>query len=316
MSWNLILPFLRPIEPFLLDEEVTDILVNGGRVYVERSGSMQEMPNIALSDKSLQVALRNVARLLGDDVNEERPLLDARFPNGSRIAAVFPPVSPDGVSLAIRKFRKGHFTARELVRLGAVPKEVLDYLATAVGARQSLLLSGPTGTGKTTFLTALSEFIEPTERIVLIEDTSEIELTQSNLVRLEARRAQPDLPAVTMRDLLKMSLRLKPDRIVIGEIRGEEAFEFLQALNTGQRGAISTTHANSARESLERFATCVLMSDIRLDLETIQRQIALGLNILVHLNIHDKKRRVSEVVRVRGYDSRTRAYTTETIYAA
>jgi len=316
MSWSLILPFLRPLQPFLLDDEVTDILVNGARVFVERSGVMREVADVHIPDKTLQVAIRNVARLLGDDINEEQPLLDARLPDGSRIAAVFPPVSPDGVSLAIRKFRKGHFTARELVRLGAVPKEVLDYLAVAVSTRQSVLLSGPMGTGKTTFLTALSEFIEPTERIVLIEDTSEIELTQSNVVRLEARRGQPDLPAVTMRALLRMSLRLKPDRIVIGEIRGEEAFEFLQALNTGQRGAISTTHANSARESLDRFATCVLMSDIHLDLETIQRQIAGGLNLLVHLGVREGKRRVNEVVCVRGYDSHTRAYTTETIYAA
>lgn len=316
MSWELILPYLRPLEPFLQDPEVTDILINGPRVFVERSGVMAELSGVTIPAKALLVGIRNIARVLDDEINEEQPLLDARLPDGSRIAAVFPPVAPDGVSVAIRKFRKGHFTAAELVRLEMVPKAVLDYLAVAVSSRHSLLVSGPTGTGKTTFLTALSEFIEPQERIVLIEDTSEIKLMQANVVRLEARRAQPEVPAVTMRALLKMSLRLKPDRIVIGELRGEEAFEFLQALNTGQKGAISTTHANSARESLDRFATCVLMSDVRLGQETIARQIGLGLQVLVHLGVRNGERKVLEVVRLKGYDSRQGTYLTETIYAA
>ena len=316
MSWDLILPFLRPLEPFLLDDKVTDILVNGTRLFVKRDGVMVEVPGVTISEKALIVAIRNVARLLGDEINDEQPLLDARLPDGSRIAAVFPPCSATGVVLAIRKFRKGHFTPQELVRLGTVPKDVLDLLAGAVNARQSILISGPTGAGKTTFLNALSTFFEARERVVVIEDTTEIDLAQANVVRLEARRAQGEVPAVTMRALLRMALRLSPDRIVIGELRGEEAFEYLQSLNTGHRGAISTTHANSARESLDRFALCVLMSNIALSHDTIARQIALGLQLLVHLEVREHKPIVTEVVRLRGYDAAASTYLTETVYAA
>lgn len=316
MSWDVIIPFLRPIEPLLRDPDVTDILVNGSaHVFAEKAGRMREVPGVTIAEKTLQVAVRNIARVLGDDISEEKPLLDARLPDGSRVAAVFPPCSVNGTTLAIRKFQSRHFDAQELLRVGTLTSPVLECLRNAVQTRQNILISGRTGAGKTTVLNALSNFIGDEERVVVIEDTAEIQVAKPNLVRLEARREQAGLPAVTIRDLLKATLRLRPDRILVGEIRGEEAFELLQALNTGHRGTLSTTHANSAAESLERFATCVLMSDVRLPSKTLARHIGLGLQLLVHLDVQDGRRIVTEVVRVKGFDAEHDRYRLETLHA-
>jgi pilus assembly protein CpaF len=235
--------------------------VNGShRVFIEKFGHIQEVPGTVMNERSLQTAIRNIARLLGDDISQEKPLLDARLPDGSRVAAVFPPCAVDGTILAIRKFHGKRYTADELVRTGSLTPEVLRRLRDAVVHRQNILISGGTGTGKTTLLNALSSFIDPDERIVLIEDTAEIQLEAKNLVRLEARREQPPIQAVTIRDLLKATLRLRPDRIVLGEVRGGDAFDLLQALNTGHSGSLSTIHANSAGQAIARFTTCVLQS--------------------------------------------------------
>jgi pilus assembly protein CpaF len=315
-SWEVILPFLRPIEPLLLDPEITDIVINGSSgVFAEKAGQMRPAPGVTLSEKFLQVAVRNIARILGDDINEEQPLLDARLPDGSRVAAVYPPCSVGGTSLAIRKFQSRRYDAAELVRVGTFTPELLDVLQRAVLDRESLLISGATGAGKTTVLNALAAFIGTEERLIVIEDTAEIQVAHPNLVRLEARREQPGVPPVTMRDLLRTTLRLRPDRILLGEIRGKEAFELLQALNTGHRGTLSTTHANSASESLQRFATCVLMSEINLAYPIVCRQIASGLQMLVHLERRDAQRKVVEVLRVKGYDARHDRYELETVYA-
>ena len=317
MSWDVIIPFLRPIEPLLRDPEITDILVNGSaRVFAEKAGRMYEVPGVTIPEKSLQVAVRNIARLLGDDINEEKPILDARLPDGSRVAAVFPPCSVNGVTLTIRKFQSKRYDVQELVRVGTLTPEVLRELREAVLTRQNILISGRTGAGKTTVLNALTTFIGLEERVVVIEDTSEIQISQPNLVRLEARREQPGLPAVTIRDLLKATLRLRPDRILVGEIRGGEAFDLLQALNTGHRGTLSTTHANSAAESLERFDTCVLMSDVSLPHKTVRRHIGFGLQILLHLDVQNGRRIVTELARVKGYDPDRDRYDLEMLYAA
>lgn len=316
-AWDVILPFLRPIEPLLRDSTITDILIHGSAsVFVERAGVMSEVPEISIPEKSLHVAMRNVARQLGDEINDEQPILDARLPDGSRLAAVLAPVSVNGTAVAIRKFQPRPFTLDDLVRKEAMPGQVAQLLADAMRQRQSVLISGATGTGKTSLLNALAETIPPHERIVVIEDTSEIQLDRQNLVRLEARRAQPGLQAITVRDLVVATLRLRPDRILLGEIRREEAFDVLQALNTGHRGTLSTTHANSAAESLERFATCVLMADTRLSYRTVCRQIALGLQLLVHMGVRDRRRQVMEVVRVKGYQADLDHYVLETLYAA
>src|SRR5581483_2955243 len=256
-GWEVIIPFLRPIEPLIRDPEISDILVNGpASVFVEKDGQMHQVGGIMIPEKSLQVAVRNIARILGDDVSEDQPLLDARLPDGSRLAAVFPPCSGAGTVLAIRKFHGRRYNAEELVRIGALSPILLERLRRAVQARQNILISGATGTGKTTLLSALAAFIEPDERIIIIEDTSELQLDAKNLVRLEARREKPAVPAVTVRDLLRTTLRLRPDRILLGEVRGGEAFDLLQVLNTGHAGTLATLHANSAAQAIARFTTC------------------------------------------------------------
>jgi pilus assembly protein CpaF len=315
MSWDVILPFLRPLEPMLNDPEVTDILVNGpANVFIEKAGILCECRGVEMSDKSLQVAVRNIARVLGDDVGPERPVLDARLPDGSRVAAVLAPCALNGTVLAIRKFQSQRYTFEELIRIGTLPGTVAERLRKSIGTHENILVAGGTGSGKTTLLTALAGLIDPDERIVVIEDTAEIQIQTRNLVRLEARREQPLVPAVTIRDLLKASLRLRPDRILVGEVRGGEAFDLLQALNTGHSGTLSTLHANSAAQAMSRFTTCVLMSGIELPYRAIRSNIAEALNLIVHVERRAGHRHVSQVHAVRGYDAALDRYDLERIY--
>jgi pilus assembly protein CpaF len=315
MSWEVIIPFLRPIESLLRDQDISDILVNGGgRVFIEKFGHMHEVPGVILNERSLQTAIRNVARILGDDISAEKPLLDARLPDGSRVAAVFPPCSVGGTILAIRKFHGKRYTAEELLRTGSLTPEVLARLREAIESRQNILISGGTGTGKTTLLNTLSSFIGPEERIVVIEDTAEIQLAAKNLVRLEARREQPQVTAVTIRDLLKATLRLRPDRILLGEVRGGEAFDLLQALNTGHSGSLSTIHANSASQAIARFTSCVLQSEVELPYKAVRSSIADALNLAVHIDRWEGKRFVRQVVEVKRYDAALDRYDLESVY--
>jgi pilus assembly protein CpaF len=302
MSWDVIIPFLRPIEDLIRDPEVSDILVNGSsRVFVEKHGELRPVPDAVISEKSLQVAVRNMARILGDEISEEKPLLDARLPDGSRVAAVFPPCSVTGTILAIRKFHSRRYTADELVRIGTLPMGLFKDLRDAIENRKNILISGGTGSGKTTLLNALASLIPETDRIVVIEDTSELQLQSPNLVRLEARREQTGLPAVTMRDLLRATLRLRPDRILLGEVRGGEAFDLLQALNTGHAGSLSTIHANSAELALSRFTNCILMSGIELPYAAIRASIAEASNLILHIERRKGRRFVSEALEVKRY---------------
>ena len=218
-----------------------------------RTDSCGRSKACAVDERHLRVAVKNIARALGDDVSEERPILDARLPDGSRVAAIFPPCSVGGTTLTIRKFHTRFFTADELVRIGTMSPAVLACVRTAIEQRQNILISGGTSTGKTTLLNALAAYLPATERLVVIEDTAELQIDLPNLVRLEARREHATLPAVTIRDLLRATLRHRPDRIVLGEVRGGEAFDLLQALNTGHAGTLSTIHANSARASTFSF---------------------------------------------------------------
>jgi pilus assembly protein CpaF len=265
MSFELILPFLRPIEHLILDPDITEIMVNGSRrVFIERAGLLEEAPDVHVDERNLKVAVKNIARALGDDVSEEKPILDSRLPDGSRVAAVFPPCSVGGTTLTIRKFQTKFFTAEELVRIGTMTPEVLGQVKVAIGRSQNILISGGTSTGKTTLLNALAAFLPSNDRVVLIEDTAELQVNQPNLVRFEARREQAGVPAVTIRDLLRATLRHRPDRIILGEVRGGEAFDLLQALNTGHSGTLSTIHANSADQALARFSSCVVQSGVEL----------------------------------------------------
>jgi len=309
LGFELILPFLRPIEHLILDPEISEVMVNGPEhIFVEQHGRVEAVTGIALSPKSLEVAVRNIARRLGDDISEEKPILDSRLPDGSRVAAVIPPCSLNGVTLTIRKFNAKHFGIDDLIRIGTLTEETAGILRTAVIDRKNILISGGTGTGKTTLLNILANFIPEQERILVIEDTAEIQINTSNLVRFEARAAQNGLPAVTIRDLLKASLRHRPDRILLGEIRGAEAFDLLQLLNTGHSGTISTVHANSALQALSRFTSCVLQSNVELPYRAIKSNIADSLNLLVHIERRAGQRIVSEALEINGFSSDTDHY--------
>jgi pilus assembly protein CpaF len=302
-GFEVILPFLKPIEHLILDESISEVMVNGpDRVFIERDGYIQQVPGIALGERSLTVAVKNIARRLGDDISESKPILDSRLPDGSRVAAVIPPCSLGGVTLTIRKFNSRHFDIEDLIRSGTLDRGLANRLEDYLLQRRNLLISGGTGTGKTTLLTALGKFIPADERILLIEDTAEIQLAHENLVRFEARREQNGTPAVSIRDLLKAALRHRPDRILVGEVRGGEAFDLLQLLNTGHSGTISTIHASSAKQGLSRFTSCVLQSGVELPYRAIKTNIGDSLNVVIQIERRPGRRFVSEVLEINSYD--------------
>ena len=311
MSFEVILPFLRPIAHLVLDPEVSEIMVNGSRrIFIERQGLVSEVSDVRLDERNLRVAVKNIARALGDDVSEEKPILDSGLPDGSRVAAVFPPCSLDGTTLTIRKFQTRFFTVEELVRIGTVTSEILATVEAAIAAGKNILISGGTSTGKTTLLNALATFLPKDDRVVLIEDTAELQLDRPNLVRFEARREQQGLPAVTIRDLLRATLRHRPDRIIVGEVRGGEAFDLLQALNTGHAGTLSTIHANSADQALARFASCVVQSGVELPYQAVRYQIADAIDLVLHLARRHGARVVEELIQVGQYDAEHDRYET------
>jgi pilus assembly protein CpaF len=314
MSFETILPFLRPIAHLILDPAISEVMVNGsGRIFVERDGRLDAVTGVTVREQHLQVAVRNLARALGEDISEERPLLDSRLPDGSRVAAVLPPVSLGGTTLTIRKFQSRQFTAAELVRIGTLTADQLQLVRHAIEARDNILISGGTGTGKTTLLNALVAFLPAEDRLALIEDTAELQLDAPNLVRFEARREQAGLPAITIRDLLRATLRHRPDRILVGEVRGGEAFDLLQALNTGHSGTLSTIHANAAEQALRRFTWCVLQSGVDLPYPAIRHGLAECLQVLVHLERRRGRRVVSELVRICRYHPSTDTYDLESL---
>jgi pilus assembly protein CpaF len=302
-AFETILPFLKPIEHLILDDSVSEVMVNGpDRVFVERNGFLEQIPGITLGERSLTVAVKNIARRLGDDISETKPILDSRLPDGSRVAAVIPPCSLGGVTLTIRKFNSRHFDLEDLIRTGTLDRNLANRLEDYILQRRNLLISGGTATGKTTLLTALGKFIPADERILLIEDTAEIQLGHENLVRFEARREQNGSPAVSIRDLLKAALRHRPDRMLLGEIRSGEAFDLLQLLNTGHSGTISTIHASSAKQGLARFTSCVLQSGVELPYRAIKTNIGDSLNVVVHIERRPGRRFISEVLEINSYD--------------
>src|SRR5471032_3137050 len=302
MSFEVILPFLRPIAHLIQDPDVTEIMVNGSRrIFVERHGLIEAVDGVEIDERNLKVAVKNIARALGDDVSEEKPILDSSLPDGSRVAAVFPPCSVGGTTLTIRKFQTRFFTADELVRIGTMTPEVLAVVRAAIEHNENILISGGTSTGKTTLLNALAAFLPANDRIVLIEDTAELQIDRPNLVRFEARREQAGLPAVTIRELLRATLRHRPDRIIVGEVRGGEAYDLLQALNTGHAGTLSTIHANSAQQALARLASCVLQAGVELPYVAIRQQIGDTISLVLHLDRRHGVRCASELLRIRRY---------------
>ena len=314
-GFELILPFLRPIQHLILDPDISEIMVNGPeRIFIEKAGYLQSVPGVKLTHESLIVAVKNIARRLGDDISEAKPILDSRLPDGSRVAAVIPPCSIHGVALTIRKFNSHKFKMNDLIERGTVTPDLAKQLAEFVMQRKNILICGGTGSGKTTLANILMEFISDQERIVLIEDTAEIQIHKENVLRFEARREQNGLPEVTIRDLLKATLRHRPDRIIVGEIRGGEAFDLLQLLNTGHSGTISTIHANSAAQGISRFTTCVLQSGIEMPYRVIKANIAESLNIIIQIERRPGCRFVSEVLEVQGFNVETDSYHYESVY--
>ncbi len=308
-GFETILPFLKPIEHLILDESISEVMVNGpDHIFIEKAGFIEPVQGLSLGEKSLMVAVKNIARRLGDDISESKPILDSRLPDGSRVAAVIPPCSVNGVTLTIRKFNARHFGVEDLVQAGTLERWLANQLEGYVLARKNILIVGSTGSGKTSMLNVLGKFIPADERVLLIEDTSEIHMCQDNLVRFEARQEQNGLPAITIRDLLKASLRHRPDRIILGEIRGGEAFDLLQLLNTGHSGSLSTVHATSAKQGLARFTSCVLQSGVDLPYRAIKTNVGDSVNVVVHLERRPGRRFVSEVVEIHGYDPARDAY--------
>jgi pilus assembly protein CpaF len=297
---------LGPLEELLADPAVEEVMVNGHeQVFVERSGRIERTDVAFSSEQALRDAIERILAPLGRRVDELSPMVDARLEDGSRVHVVIPPLAVDGPSLSIRRFSAIRPGPEELVRLGTITEELHDELAAAVGARRSILVSGGTGSGKTTLLNALSAFIDPAERVITIEDAAELRLGQPHVVRLESRPANVEgRGKVTIRDLLRGALRMRPDRIVIGEVRGVEALDLLMALNTGHEGALSTVHANSPEDALRRVETLALMAGVGLPHEAIREQLGRGLDLVIHLaRLSDGSRRVvevGEVVRTTG----------------
>jgi pilus assembly protein CpaF len=297
---------LGPLEDLMKDPDVTEIMVNGpNTIYVERHGVIERTTKRFSEERQMRLIIERIITPLGRRIDESSPMVDARLPDGSRVNAIIEPVAIDGSTLTIRRFGQRRLTAEDLVSIGAAPQSVMDFLKAAVQARLNCLVSGGTGSGKTTFLNVLSSFLPDRERIITIEDAAELLLNQSHIVRLESRPANVEGSGeIRIRDLFRNALRMRPDRIIIGECRGAEALDMLQAMNTGHDGSLTTIHANSQRDALSRIETMVLMAGFDLPVRAIREQIASALDLVVHTaRLRDGSRKVigvSEVVGMEG----------------
>ena len=294
------------LDPLLKDTGITEIMVNGpDAVFIEKNGKTEKTGLRFESEKRLEDIIQRVVGRGGREVNRANPIVDTRLPDGSRVNVVLPPVSLSGAVMTIRRFPDKPLTVPDLIALGSLTEEAAEFLSTLVRAKYNIFISGGTGSGKTTFLGALAGFIPPDERIITIEDSAELTLNGiENLVRLEVRNANSaGAGKVTVSDLIRSSLRMRPERIIVGEVRGEEAIDMLQAMNTGHDGSVSTGHANSPADMLGRLETMVLQGGSGLPLEAVRRQIASAIDIIVHLSrMRDGSRRTVEISEIRGLD--------------
>jgi pilus assembly protein CpaF len=294
-----------PIEAFLHDPTVTEIMVNStAPIYIEREGKLHQTRARFPAEDNLRRVIDRIAAKVGRRVDESSPMVDARLPDGSRVNAIIPPLAVDGSALTIRKFSRDPYQVEDLIRFGTLTQEIADLLSACVTGRLNILITGGTGTGKTTLLNVLSGFIPEDHRIVTIEDAVELQLRQDHVVRLEYR--PPNIEGrgeVTIRDLVRNSLRMRPDRIIVGEVRGGEALDMLQAMNTGHEGSMSTLHANSPRDALNRLETMVMMAGIELPVKAIREYISSALRLVVHLaRFRDGSRRISHITEVTGME--------------
>jgi pilus assembly protein CpaF len=296
---------LGPLEPLLRDLSVSEILVNGAaHVFIERGGVLQRIDARFRDDRHLLQIIDRIVSRIGRRVDESSPMVDARLPDGSRVNAIIPPLALDGPALSIRRFGTGPTSSKKLVELKTLSPEMMEMLVAAVRARISILISGGTGAGKTTFLNILSQSIPPNERIVTIEDAAELQLAQQNIVRLETRPPNIEgVGAIRQRQLLINSLRMRPDRIIIGEVRGEEAFDMLQAMNTGHEGSMTTIHANTPRDALSRLESMVAMSNLNIPERTVRQQIASAIAIVIQVSrLSDGGRKVTSISEITGME--------------
>ncbi len=294
-----------PIEPLLADESITEVLINGpNQIYIERKGILQETDIRFRDNEELMRIIDRIVSPLGRRIDESSPMVDARLPDGSRVNIIIPPLSLVGPCLSIRKFARKSFGGEDMVRIGALPREWLDFLQVCVKARLNIVVSGGTSSGKTTMLNILSSYVPDTERIITIEDAAELQLHQSHLVRLESRAANVEGKGeVKIRQLVINALRMRPDRIVVGEVRGGEAMDMLQAMNTGHDGSMTTAHSNSPRDTLNRTETMVLMAGMDLPLRAIREQIASAFDLVIHLErLADGSRKVVHIAEVQGME--------------
>ena len=296
---------LGPLEPLLRDDDITDILVNGhGQVYIEKQGKLHTTEVAFQDDQHLMLIIERIVSRVGRRVDEASPMVDARLPDGSRINAIIPPLALDGPALSIRRFGKHRYDISALVEKGSLSPELVEFLQAVVRSRLNVLVCGGTGSGKTTMLNCLSAFVPEDERIVTIEDSAELSLQQPHVVRLETRPANLEGKGeVTQRDLVRNCLRMRPDRIVVGEVRGAEVFDMLQAMSTGHDGSIATIHANSARECLSRLEMMMLLSGVSIPQRAMRQQVASALNIIVHVSrLSDGSRKVLRISEISGME--------------
>ena len=306
---------LGPLETLMKDPEISDILVNSSsQIFVERYGKLEKSDIRFRDDAHLMQIIERIVTRVGRRVDESSPMVDARLADGSRVNAIIPPLALDGPVLSIRRFGAERLTVNDLIQFNSIPPQMAEVAAACVKSRLNMLVSGGTGAGKTTLLNCLSNFIPENERIVTIEDSAELKLQQEHIVRLETRPANIEgQGAVTARDLVRNALRMRPDRIVIGEVRGGEALDMMQAMNTGHDGSISTIHANSARDALSRLETMMLMAGINLPERALREQVASGLDVIVQLTrLSDGSRKIVEFAEVTGMEGST--ITTQTIF--
>lgn len=300
-----ILKFFGPVRRFLDDASVSEIMINGpNEVYIEQKGKLHKTDASFPSMEALMSALRNLAQFVGRPLDEEHPILEARFPDGSRVEAVIPPASPDGPSVAIRRFSKDTLTIEKLLSFGSMTPDAAAVLEALVACKQNIIVAGGTGSGKTSLLNCLSSFIPDDQRVVVIEDARELQLQMSHVVQMEAQPPDPrGKGQVTIRDLFKATLRMRPDRIVVGEIRSGEALELIQAMTSGHGGCLSTVHATYPIDTLNRLETMAMMSDVEIPLQAMRAQIASAINFIVQTSrLIDGSRCVTHITEVLDYD--------------
>lgn len=294
------------LDSIIKDDTITEVMINGPEnIFIEQNGRLFKLDKQFESQRRLEDVIQRIVGLAGREVNQANPICDTRLPDGSRVNVVLPPIALCGPTLTIRKFSKTPMTIEKLIQYGSITREIADKLEILVKAKYNIFISGGTGSGKTTFLNALSNYIPKDERVITIEDSAELQITSiENLVSLETRNANASgAGQITIRDLIKSSLRMRPERIVVGEVRGGEALDMLQAMNTGHDGSLSTGHANSTEDMLSRLETMVLQGTAGLPLEAIRQQIASAVDIIIHLSrLRDKSRKTMEITEVVGYE--------------